>query len=404
MKLFTGNQEIFVNLLLALTQASFILILCISPCKQDYIRDENLTQNLIGVNFNKTKPETLRTRLCLISKDKDLTVKLGVSTPQELKKKIDCFKADGFCPHCGTVFEAMGCFYHHCSCQEARPSLTGGNIERGNKKREMDQLRKQYIKEKAYNVVENWECESWILYKATTCVEKLLRESFSYKRSMKEQRPLEQIRRGKLFGYVQCDIEVPEELKKNFATFPPVFQNTNVGRHDFRLLMKDYAEKEELLCQPRKMLISSFFLENRTLITPLLVFYFDLGPVCKKFYHFAEYFPVKRFNKVVQSAVNARREGDENPNSSVVAETMNLLANSFYGYQIMDRSRPTVTKFSSDEKTHGAINTKLFQRLDHINDHLYEVELTKAEIELRESIIVGFFILQYAKLRMFELY
>ena len=30
------------------------------------------------------------------------------------EKKIDCFKADGFCTHCNTVFEAMGCFYYHC--------------------------------------------------------------------------------------------------------------------------------------------------------------------------------------------------------------------------------------------------------------------------------------------------
>ena len=92
------------------------------------------------------------------------------------------------------------------------------------------------------------------------------------------------------------------------------------------------------------MLISSYFLENGTLITPLLLFYLDLGLVCKKIYRFVEYTPVKCFNKFVQSAVDARREGDENPNSSVVAETMKLLANSSYGYQIMDRSRHTVTK------------------------------------------------------------
>ena len=117
-----------------------------------------------------------------------------------------------------------------------------------------------------------------------------------------------------------------------------------------------------------------------------------------------EYIPVKCFNKVVQSAVNARREGDDNPNSTVVAETMKMLANSSYGCQIMDRSRHTVTKCLNDEKTHGAINTKFFKRLDHINDQLYEVALAKAEIEHRKTIIVGFFILQYAKIRMLEPY
>ena len=106
----------------------------------------------------------------------------------------------------------------------------------------------------------------------------------------------------------------------------------------------------------------------------------------------------------MQSAVNARREGDENPNSSVVAETMKLLANRSYGYQNMDRSRHTVRKHLNDEKTQGAINTKIFNRLDHINDQLYEVELEKAEIEHREPIIVGFFILQYAKLITLDVY
>ena len=168
--------------------------------------------------------------------------------------------------------------------------------------------------------------------------------------------------------------------------------------------MKDHAEKEGLLCQPWKMLISSYFLENGTLITPLLLFYLDLELVCKKIYRFVEYIPVKCFNNFLQSGVNARREGDENPNSSFVAETRKLLANSYYGYQIMDRSRHTVTKDLNNEKTQGAINTKIFKQLDYINDQLYEVEMAKAEIEHREPIIVGFFILQYAKLRMLELY
>ena len=97
-------------------------------------------------------------------------------------------------------------------------------------------------------------------------------------------------------------------------------------------------------------------------------------------------------------------KGDENPNSSVVAETMKLLANSSCGYQIMDRCRHTVTKYLSVEKTHAAINSKQFKKLDHANNSLNEVELAKAQIEPKEPIIVGFFILQYAKLRMFELH
>ena len=74
-------------------------------------------------------------------------------------------------------------------------------------------------------------------------------------------------------------------------------------------------------------------------------------------YRFVESIPVKCFHKFVQPAVNARREGDENRNSSVVAETLKLFSNSSYGYQNMDRSHHTVTKYLSDEKSLGAINT-----------------------------------------------
>ena len=70
----------------------------------------------------------------------------------------------------------------------------------------------------------------------------------------------------------------------------------------------------------------------------------------------------------------------------------------------MDRSKHTMTKYLGDEKTHKAINNQFFKRLNIVAKDLYEVELVKSTIEHREPIIVGFFILQYAKLRMLELY
>ena len=67
------------------------------------------------------------------------------------QKKIDFFHIDGYCDHCETEFEAMGCYYYFCSFQETCPFMSEQDIERGNKKREMDELRREYIKEKGYN-------------------------------------------------------------------------------------------------------------------------------------------------------------------------------------------------------------------------------------------------------------
>ena len=152
------------------------------------------------------------------------------------------------------------------------------------------------------------------------------------------------------------------------------------------------------------MLISLFTLQNSTLITTLQLFDMHVGLVASKIHRLVEYTPKKGFNSFVQSAVDARRQGDEKSNSSVVAEKLRLLANSSYDFQILDCSRHTVAKYLSDEKTHAVNNSKLFKKLDHVNSSLYEVELAKVQIEHKEPIFVKFFILQYAKLRILELY
>ena len=58
---------------------------------------------------------------------------------------------------------------------------------------------------------------------------------------------------------------------------------------------------------------------------------------------------------------------------------MKLLTKSSYSYEIMYRSRHTVTKYISDKKTHAAINSKLFKKLDHVNNALDEVELATVQ-------------------------
>ena len=54
---------------------------------------------------------------------------------------------DGFCSHCNTVFEAMGCFHHFGPCQQLRPSLTKEDFQRRSKKRGLDALRRHYMQE-----------------------------------------------------------------------------------------------------------------------------------------------------------------------------------------------------------------------------------------------------------------
>ena len=211
------------------------------------------------------------------------------------RKKIDCFSVGGFCFHYNTVFEAMGCFYHFCPCEELRPSLIEEDFQRGSKKRELDALRRHYNQEKGCTVSEKWECVWWRLYKTSNTVKQHIREHFPYERSLAAEQFSQEIKEGKLFGYVQYDIEIPENLRANIANFPPIFKTTLVSKSDIGDLVTNYAEEERISSRSRKTLISSFTLQNGTHITPLLLFYLQLGLVCTKIHRIVKYAPKKCF-------------------------------------------------------------------------------------------------------------
>ena len=100
-----------------------------------YTRWEFLTLKCRNSRLDIIELATLRIWSCLFIKNQDQNVKLRAFLHLQTAK-IDCFNVDGGCDHFKTVFEAMGCYYHFCFCQEASPSLTEQDIERGNKKRE----------------------------------------------------------------------------------------------------------------------------------------------------------------------------------------------------------------------------------------------------------------------------
>ena len=70
-----------------------------------------------------------------------------------------------------------------------------------------------------------WKCGWWRLYKVTADVKQDIRENFPYRHSFAAEPVLEEMKHGKLFGYVRCDIEVPENLRANFAKFPRIVNN-----------------------------------------------------------------------------------------------------------------------------------------------------------------------------------
>ena len=66
---------------------------------------------------------------------------------------------------------------------------------------------------------------------------------------------------GNLFGIVECDILVPEHLRTYFADTQHIFSNASISRDDIGEFMCSYAIKHDILKQPRRALIASFYVK-----------------------------------------------------------------------------------------------------------------------------------------------
>ena len=85
-------------------------------------------------------------------------------------------------------------------------------------------MRKRYIVEKSYTIIESEEYEWRKIYKTIVSARKHLRELFPYWRPLHQNQLLDMMKSGALFDYLKCDIKVPEQFRENFANFPAMLQ------------------------------------------------------------------------------------------------------------------------------------------------------------------------------------
>ena len=145
-------------------------------------------------------------------------------------------------------------FSYYCPGQEAHLSSIHVEIARGVKNRRQDKMRGDYLRQKGNQNVETLECEWWSLYKTAASVRSYLRKDFPYEYPLSEECLLREKYDEKLSGYVQCDVEVAQHLRRYFLKPTLIFQNTVVSVENIGTLMKEYAE-ENIMVQPGKTLI-----------------------------------------------------------------------------------------------------------------------------------------------------
>ena len=318
------------------------------------------------------------------------------------EKRVGKLLVDGWCAETRTAYQFHGCYFHGCpKCYDHGETNTLNGKTMGtlleNTRRNTAYLRRHV------ETVEMWECD-WKEIRKEPDVKSFLDIPRHRKWTMTQQQIITAVVDGTLFGMVECDVRVPDNLREYFAEMQPVFKNTTVTRDDIGPYMRQYAEEHNILTKPRRMLVGSFHGIKLLLATPLLRWYLAHGLVVDRVYQVVSYEPNPCFQRFGESVSTARRNGDVDPDKSIIADTMKLLGNSGYGKTVTNVDRHRDIKYCTEVGTSALISNKRFRQLDVVTDDAYEIEMNKSVVKYDLPLHIGFFVYQYAKLRMLQFY
>ena len=318
------------------------------------------------------------------------------------EKRIGKLPVDGWCAEARTAYQFHGCFFHGCPKCYDQTETNSVNGKTMAELLEKTRCNTAYLR-RHVEVVEMWECE-WKEICKEPDVKSFLAPASRPRWTMTQQQILAAVVDGTLFGMVECDVRVPDELKDYFSEMQPVFKNTSVTRDDIGPFMRQYAEEHDILTKPRVMLVGSFRGVKILLATPLLRWYLAHGLMVDRVYQIIEYEPKPCFQRFGESVSAARRAGDEDPDKAIIADTMKLLGNSGYGKTVTNVDRHRDVKYCTEIDTSSLINNKRFRQLDVVTDDAYEIKMNKSVVKYTLPLHIGFFVYQYAKLRMLQFY
>ena len=297
---------------------------------------------------------------------------------------------DGFCQSTSTVYQFHGCFWHGHDCGV---DLSGNVRGVPPEARLADTFKKEeYLKSLGYRLKVIWECQWSAAVKSSREIRTFLSayNAITYggfRDGMSVNNILERVKDGRLFGFVECDVSVPEDKVDYFSEMSPVFKNVDLSREHLSPHMSEFAKQFGFLKQPQRYLVGSLRGDKILVFTELLRWYLEKGLTVTRVYKVIEYERSALFKKFGASVTAARRAGDADPSLKLVADTNKLIGNSAYGKLCQDKSKhKNVTYSSNSKKASTAVRSKFFHSLNPLDDDTFEISSFKRRVSFKFSL------------------
>ena len=125
---------------------------------------------------------------------------------------------------------------------------------------------------------------------------------------------LKDVLKGKVFGFAQVEIEVPDELYDKFSEISPLFVVQEIPDRNLPKEMKTYKEKNgRKTLKGTKKLLSIMKAKKILLYTPLIEWYLQHGLRLTAVHQLIEYEPGMPFSWFPEEVANAKREENKHP-------------------------------------------------------------------------------------------
>ena len=105
----------------------------------------------------------------------------------------------------------------------------------------------QDLQDKGYTVEIIWEKDWQALLTQRPDIKSFLSQHHThthFKKYLAQDQIIQHIQDDHLFGFVECDIEVPDHLKEYFSKMTSIFKNVDVCLDDVGEFMQNYAKEQ----------------------------------------------------------------------------------------------------------------------------------------------------------------
>ena len=202
-------------------------------------------------------------------------------------------------------------------------------------------------------------------------------------------------------GLAYVDVHVPLEKRTQqvFLDYPPLKVNATIFNSQLGVEQLGLYDKRK----PSAKLLGVNEVTHHGLIASYLRFLRRIGCVFTKVYAVIHYKVGRPYSGFMDTITDARKEAtrSEDGYTAVMGELWKLVGNTCYGIHLMDKTKHTTTRYTTDPKVfEKAERSKSFVRGDELFGGLYEYEAMKTSVHFNANLQASIWTYQGAKVRM----